>query len=72
MFTLARGNYGYLLNSEYIAEEIVGMLVGSLGLVAAVPISTLLATALIVHQSRLGEWRRLLGPEGGGGEAHVH
>jgi uncharacterized membrane protein len=72
MFTLAQGSYGYLLNSEYIAEEIVRTLVGSLALMAAVPISTLLATALIVHQSRLGAWRPLLGPESGGGTAHVH
>lgn len=74
MFSLAQGNYGYLLNSEFIAEEVVGMLVGSLGLMAAVPISTFIATALIVRQNRLGEWRPLLGPEGGGsgGEAHVH
>ena len=42
MFTLAQGSYGYLLNSEYIAEEVVRTLVGSLALMAAVPISTLL------------------------------
>jgi uncharacterized membrane protein len=72
MFTLAQGSYGYLLNSEYIAEEVVRTLVGSLALMAAVPISTFLATALIVHQDRLGEWRPLLGPEAGGGTSHVH
>jgi uncharacterized membrane protein len=72
MFTLAQGSYGYLLNSEYIAEEVVRTLVGSLALMAAVPISTLLATTLIVHQSRLGDWRPLLGPVTEGGEAHVH
>lgn len=72
MFTLAQGSYGYLLNSEFIAEEIVRTLVGSLGLMAAVPISTLIATALIVHQSRLGSWRPLLGPEADDMQAHVH
>jgi uncharacterized membrane protein len=72
MFTLAQGSYGYLLNSEYIAEEVVRTLVGSLALVAAVPISTLIATGLIVHQSRLGAWRPLLGPEADDGHAHVH
>ena len=72
MFTLAQGSYGYLLNSEYIAEEVVRTLVGSLALMAAVPISTFLATALIVHQSRLGAWRSLLGPEASEGQAHVH
>jgi uncharacterized membrane protein len=72
MFTLAKGNYGYLLNSEFIAEEIVRTLVGSLGLMAAVPISTLFATALIVHQDRLGAWGPLLGPEAGEGNSHSH
>ncbi|HEY5983029.1 MAG TPA: YibE/F family protein [Anaerolineales bacterium] len=72
MFTLARGSYGYLLNSEFIAEEVVRTLVGSLGLMAAVPISTFLAAALIVHQSRLGAWRPLLGPEADNVHAHVH
>jgi uncharacterized membrane protein len=72
MFTLARGSYGYLLNSEFIAEEVVRTLVGSLGLMAAVPLSTLIATALIVHQDRLGVWRPLLGPESDGMQAHAH
>jgi len=72
MFTLAQGSYGYLLNSEFIAEEVVRTLVGSLGLMAAVPISTLIATGLIVHQTRLGEWRSLLGPEADDVHAHVH
>jgi uncharacterized membrane protein len=72
MFSLAQGNYGYLLNSEFIAEEVVRTLVGSLALIAAVPISTFLAAALIVYQSRLGAWRSLLGPEADDMHAHVH
>jgi uncharacterized membrane protein len=72
MFTLAQGNYGYLLNSEYLAEEIVRTLVGSLALMAAVPISTLFATGLIVYQLRLGAWRRFLGPEADGESSHIH
>jgi len=50
MFTLGNGNYGFFINSELLSEEIVRTLVGSLGLVAAVPISTLVATLLIVKQ----------------------
>jgi uncharacterized membrane protein len=65
IFTLGNGSYSYFINSEFLAEEIVRTLVGSLGLIAAVPISTLIATALIVYQERLGEWRPLLGPETG-------
>lgn len=63
VFTLGNGNYGYLLNSEFLAEEIVRTLVGSLGLVAAVPLSTLVASALIIHQDKLGPWRKWLGQE---------
>jgi uncharacterized membrane protein len=66
VFTLAQGSYHYLINSEMLAEEIVRTLVGSLGLVAAVPISTVMATLIIVGQeklNKLGEWRTLLGPE---------
>ena len=63
VFTLGNGNYSFIINSEFLAEEIVRTLVGSLGLIAAVPISTLIATILIVYQDRLGDWRVLLGPE---------
>lgn len=66
VFTLANGSFSSLINAEMLAEEIVRTLVGSLGLVAAVPISTLVATLIIVNQEklkRLGEWRVLLGPE---------
>jgi uncharacterized membrane protein len=65
IFTIGQGSYSYLINSEFLAEEIVRTLVGSLGLIAAVPISTLIATALIVYQGRLGKWRPIFGPETG-------
>jgi uncharacterized membrane protein len=64
MFTLGQGSYGYLLNSEFIAEEVVRTLVGSLGLIAAVPISTVIATTLIINQNSLGPWQDILGPPG--------
>lgn len=72
IFTLGSGNYSLFLNSEFLAEEIVRTLVGSLGLIAAVPISTLVATVLIVYQDRLGEWRALLGPQTGDRPSHSH
>jgi uncharacterized membrane protein len=71
LFTLGSGNYGFLLNVGFVAEEVVRTLVGSLGLIAAVPISSLIATALALYSDRLGEWRALLGPETGDGE-HRH
>lgn len=70
MFTLGRGNLAFLLNSEVIAEEIVRTLVGSLGLVTAVPLTTSIAIALALYIHRLpADWRALLGPEG---EGHTH
>ena len=72
IFTLGNGSYSYFVNSEFLAEEIVRTLVGSLGLIAAVPISNLVATLLILYQHRLGEWRPLFGPETGDSTGHVH
>ena len=72
IFTLGNGSYSYILNSEFLAEEIVRTLVGSLGLIAAVPISTFLATVIILYQERFGRWRPLLGPETGDEIEHGH
>jgi uncharacterized membrane protein len=71
MFTLGRGNYDFFINVEFVAEEIVRTLVGSLGLMAAVPLTTAIAVLLALYSHRLGaEWRALLGPETGGGHSH--
>lgn len=74
LFTLGGGNYDFFINVEYITEEIVRTLVGSLGLMAAVPLTTSIAALIALYAHRLPEeWRALLGPEtGGGGHAHVH
>jgi uncharacterized membrane protein len=71
LFTLGNGDYGFLLNFGFITEEVVRTLVGSLGLIAAVPISSLIATAVALYSDRLGEWRMLLGSRTGDSE-HRH
>jgi uncharacterized membrane protein len=71
MFSLGRGNYGFLVNFEFIAEEIVRTLVGSLGLVTAVPLTTAIAIFFVLRADSLGPWRQFLGPEGSGA-AHIH
>jgi uncharacterized membrane protein len=71
MFSLGRGNYGFLVNFEFIAEEIVRTLVGSLGLVTAVPLTTVIAILFALRADSLAKWRQILGPEGSG-EGHVH
>ena len=71
MFSLGRGNYGFLVNFEFIAEEIVRTLVGSLGLVTAVPLTTAIAILFALRADSLGKWKQILGPEGSG-DAHIH
>jgi uncharacterized membrane protein len=71
MFSLGRGNYGLLVNYEFIAEEIVRTLVGSLGLVTAVPLTTAIAILFSLRADTLGNWRQVLGPKGSG-DAHIH
>ena len=73
MFSLGRGDYGYLINFSFIAEEIVRTLVGSLGLIAAVPFSTAIAILFALRVESLGRWEQFLGPEGSGDEhGHTH
>ena len=71
MFSLGRSNYGFLINFEFIAEEIVRTLVGSLGLITAVPLTTAIAILFALRADSLGKWRQFLGPEGSGA-AHIH
>jgi uncharacterized membrane protein len=72
MFSLGRGNYGYLVNFSFVAEEIVRTLVGSLGLIAAVPVTTVIATWMVLRVDSLGKLRQVLGPEGSGDGGHGH
>ena len=71
MFSLGGGDLGYLVNFSFVAEEIVRTLVGSLGLVAAVPLTTAISAGLALYSHRLGEWEQALGPVGSG-DGHHH
>ncbi|UNO40909.1 YibE/F family protein [Streptomyces sp. MST-110588] len=51
LFSIAHSSVGTVATSEVVAEEIVRTLVGSVGLVASVPLTTLLA-ALVVATDR--------------------
>ena len=72
VFTLARGQLSYLVNFEIIAVEIVRTLVGSLGLIFAVPIATGIAAWLVLNAHRLGDYRKFLGPEHAASHGHSH
>jgi uncharacterized membrane protein len=49
VFSLGGVSFSDAVNSEAVAEAIVAMLVGSIGLIAAVPITTALASALALR-----------------------
>ncbi|MFE6889925.1 YibE/F family protein [Streptomyces sp. NPDC057694] len=53
LFSIAQSSVSDVANSELVAEEIVRTLVGSIGLVASVPVTTALA-ALVVSADRAG------------------
>ena len=62
LFSLSGENFSYLVNLEFVTEEIVRTLVGSLGLISAVPLTTFLASLAAVNQQKIGKYRRYLGP----------
>lgn len=61
LFSVGGVDYGLAINLEFIAEEIVRTLVGSLGLFASVPITTALAAMIAVKYRDLGNFRTYLG-----------
>ena len=61
VFTMSKGNFSYLINFSFVAEEVVRTLVGSLGLIAAVPITTLIAAYFVLNDEKMGAIRPFLG-----------
>jgi uncharacterized membrane protein len=53
LFSLSGQGFMDLINLEFVAEEVVRILAGSLGLIAAAPISTGIASLMIVYRGRL-------------------
>ncbi|NUM48259.1 MAG: YibE/F family protein [Anaerolineales bacterium] len=69
LFSISGTAFSQLLNLEFVTEEVVRTLVGSLGLFASVPITTALACWVVLKHHEWGAWVKWLGPEGGG---HSH
>ncbi|HEX5565636.1 MAG TPA: YibE/F family protein [Streptomyces sp.] len=69
LFSIAQSGMGTVASSELVAEEIVRTLVGSIGLVAAVPVTTALAALVAVADRGApeGDGRRGRGQRGRGG-----
>jgi uncharacterized membrane protein len=61
-----------ILTAEIVAVEIVRTLVGSIGLIAAVPLTTALAAAVVVSDPRAAEREALLGGHHSHGDARTH
>jgi uncharacterized membrane protein len=57
IFSSADIGLGEALNLEVIAKEVVATLVGSIGLIAAVPVTTALAALLALSEERAGSAR---------------
>ncbi len=55
LFAVYPQPFGQIVNREFVTEEVVRTLVGSLGLVSAVPITTLLACVLVGGRKRTAD-----------------
>ncbi|MER8232167.1 YibE/F family protein [Streptomyces sp. NPDC094049] len=67
LFSIAQSSMGTVANSELVAEEIVRTLVGSIGLVASVPLTTALAALVVsADRERAGGAGRAGGPTAAG------
>jgi uncharacterized membrane protein len=69
LFSLSGEQYSFLINLEFVTEEIVRTLVGSLGLIAAVPITTALASMFAVYHDRLSKLGSMIS---GNDQPHHH
>ncbi|MHB1086229.1 MAG: YibE/F family protein [Minisyncoccota bacterium] len=52
--TSSSGSFGFILNSELFATEIIRILIGSIGLILAVPITTLIAAYVLASMEGKG------------------
>jgi uncharacterized membrane protein len=64
LFSLNNPDYLLLVNINFIAEEIVRSLVGTLGLFSAVPITNLIASWVVDTPERIQKLCRIFGPLG--------
>jgi uncharacterized membrane protein len=62
LYTMSSVDFSVLVNINYIAEEIVRSLVGTIGLFLAVPFTTLAACWVVADEGRLGKLVHIFGP----------
>ncbi|MGW9396091.1 YibE/F family protein [Streptomyces sp. NPDC055642] len=71
LFSIAQSGVGTVANSELVAVEIVRTLIGSIGLVASVPVTTVLAALMVSADRPPAGVREGRGQEEGRGRAQV-
>ena len=62
LFSFRNVDFKLAINLEFIADELIRAMVGSLGLFAAVPITTALAAGIAVNYRHFGKIKTYLGP----------
>jgi uncharacterized membrane protein len=74
LVSMAGERFVSFINREFVTEEVIRTLVGSLGLISAVPLTTALACLVVLYHHRLGRFRPYFGPLSlsGGHEHHHH
>lgn len=72
LVTLGGEQLTHFINREFVTEEVVRTLVGSLGLISAVPLTTGLACLVALYHARLGRLEPYLGPIRRRGEHDHH
>jgi len=71
LFSISNQNPAMLINISFIAEEIVRTLVGSIGLIASIPITTGLAAIVATRHHKYQWMEKYLGPDNQG-QGHSH
>lgn len=72
LFSLSGESFTYLVNLEFVTEEIVRTLVGSLGLITAVPLTTILAVLISVNHQMIRKKFPILGKLTNLESTHTH
>jgi uncharacterized membrane protein len=66
LFSISNQDPAMLINISYIAEEIVRTLVGSIGLIASIPITTGLAAIVATKHDKFPWLNKYFGPDNQG------
>jgi uncharacterized membrane protein len=72
LFSISNQDPGMLINISFIAEEIVRTLVGSIGLIISIPITTAIAAYVASNYTNFPWITDYFGPENQWNQFHTH